>query len=440
MRICKRALLFLLLLGSIFLQPLSASAQTSIGYADPHATSELLAYRLPDWSYQIWNANFGLNGGGMDQNLNELDRFANNFSTRLGSAWRRNWESDERDAGVGVSLAGDYGRAHTGLAFRENKSRRLNGNFQLDGDRRQYLRGGPFSVAVSGKTGWNYREEVRDIRFDQEWTEESDYRRSSTHEFAVGAGWGRLRNVVPVLRAHRLSERLTALGRPPLTGAQIQEMAQVFAKEYGYRAVFDRADRHFWEDVLAPLLPQDNPLTPYEIFYLTDVLSEDLGGRYQGFRLGAAYRYGEHNSDNGPLENRSREREPTLEAWWSHNLSLTQQVSVRCNWGYRWQNQGDRLNEDTVLDCTVSHLWNLADRYLLETSGSYHHLGNIDSDTRDRAARLQSVLSIYLEDRVSLNTRVAAAYDWGRNAEDRRESWNWSYSLGLSYHLDRLLL
>lgn len=438
MRFRARAFPLFVLFASLLLLPLIATAQTSIGFDDPTDTSQLLEYRLPDWSYQTWNANFGLNGGGRDMNLTEFDRYANNFSTQLGSTYRRDWESDDRDAGVGTSLAGDYRRSHTGLEFSEDKRRQLGGNVRLDGYRRQYLGDGPFSGAVRGQTLWTYREESADRRSNDEWTEEATYRRSANHGFSVGAGWGRVRNVVPVLRAHRLSERLQALGRPPLTGAQIQELAHVFSQEYGYRAVFDRSDRHFWEDVLAPLLPQDNPLTPYEIYYLADVLSEDLGVRSQGFRLGAEYRYSEFNTDDGTIERNGRERTPAVVVAWSHNLSLTQQVSVSCNWGYRWINQGEHVAESNDFGGKLSHLWVLADRYLLETSGEYRHRGDIAVDFRNRSTRLQSVLTVYLEDRVSLNARVGAAYDWARSAEERREDWSWNYSLSLRYHLDRL--
>ncbi len=38
--------------------PVLVQAQTSIGYGDPTDITNLLEYRLPDWSYRVWDADF----------------------------------------------------------------------------------------------------------------------------------------------------------------------------------------------------------------------------------------------------------------------------------------------------------------------------------------------------------------------------------------------
>jgi Tat protein secretion system quality control protein TatD with DNase activity len=86
--------------------------------------------------------------------------------------------------------------------------------------------------------------------------ENRSFGRTREYDVGAGIGIGRSRDVTPLIRAQRLSERLEALGRPPLSAHQVQQVAQVLAREEGYRIVFDRPDRSFWRDVLEPMLPK----------------------------------------------------------------------------------------------------------------------------------------------------------------------------------------
>lgn len=72
-----------------------ATAQTTVGFADPHDLQALLDYRLPTWNYRTWTVSGNLAGGGWDytgegsRNLN--NRFQSNLASDL--AWAREAET-----------------------------------------------------------------------------------------------------------------------------------------------------------------------------------------------------------------------------------------------------------------------------------------------------------------------------------------------------------
>mgnify|MGYP000337876300 CR=1 FL=1 len=111
-------------------------------------------------------------------------------------------------------------------------------------------------MRANGSYTRSYVESIRENTVDGETTETGSYNRGNSLYVTVGVGLGRARNVAPLIRAQRLSERLKAIGRAPLSPAEIQEVARVLATEHGYRAVYERPDRSFWQDVLMPMLDE----------------------------------------------------------------------------------------------------------------------------------------------------------------------------------------
>jgi len=436
MRACVTVVLLLTLLGWV----LPAAAQTTLGYKDPADTSNLLEYRLPDWTFRTWDADFALQGGGAEARNSGIVGLSNSFSSRLGTNFRQAWESEVRDLTLTGALNGDYRRAHSGREDAENKSRALRGAYRLGASGRYYLGSGPLSLGASVYSDGNYTEDVRETRLVEDWSDITNIRRQTSHELEGSLGVGRVRNVVPLLRAQRLSERLMTLGREALSGAQVQEVARVLAKEYGYREVFDRSDRHFWDDVLAPMLDPDNPLSTLEVFYLTDVLNEAVGNRLQGWQVQAWYRYRERNRSGGSEDTQNRSLSPQASVVWAHNFSLTQQLRLSGRWGYYWAYSGAYSQESTTHGGTGEYLWNLTDRYTWTTVMFYDSDAMIDdSASRAKVAGLETNFRVWVEDQVSLYAGVNGQYRWTARGDDETLSWNWGYRMGLEYHLDRWL-
>lgn len=425
--------------SAIFPNP--ASCQTSVGYTTAEDISNLLEYRLPDWSYRTWDAYLNLNGSGMERRRSGNQDMNNQFSTDMRTNYQQTWESEQRKLNLYGSLSGSYAHYHSGDETSESNRNRLLGEYTFSGNWEQHLSEGPFSLLLSGRTSQRYTEDIRNYRIGDIWDETRNFERRSTHSAYTGFGYGRQRNVVPLLRAQRLSERLVALGRAPLTTIQIQDLAQVFAKEFGYRQVFDRADRHFWEDILTPLLDKNNPLNPYEIFYLADTLNENLGDRIEGFQISAGFAFRENNAPD-PWRDRitNRQRTPEVNLSWFHNLSLTQQIMIDGAYAYGWVNYESNADEIGILDFTLGHLWNVSDRINLETRLNSHTLSHIKSEFRQQQIRLGTDLNFFVEDQLSLNLGVTGNYKWEKIQTEEDIHWTWTYRLGIRYHLDRTFL
>jgi hypothetical protein len=440
-----RFLLLSLCLGLMLTSP--ALAQTSIGFADPGDLGPLLNYRLPTWSYRTWEADFSLNGGGHDARIAGEKSIYNSFNTGLGSDFFHSRQSEICTRTLRAQVDGYYARSHSAQSDSENSGHTLMGRYNLGLDAKRYLGTRPLGVIVGLDQGLSYDERINSSRYESSTEETEQYSRRNTHGFEIGAVWGRARNVVPLIRAQRLSERLAAMGYRRLTAAETQQVAEVFATESGYQRVFDRYSRHFWEDVLEPLLGEK--LDPYEIFYLADVMREDVGIRSQGTEVTATWKYTGTNqfSSSATQEDHRRNRDAVLIARWIRNLSLNHQVTASCGARYSFYNTNFQGEEYASLLASLSHLWNVADRHLWTNSLSYDGDSRIHGEAREKDVRLSSAWTMAIEDQLSLRANLGTHYSWGRTqsddpvpSDDIRTGWNWGFGISVVYHLDRSFL
>lgn len=439
--------LLLLAFISLALFPGPSLAQTSVGFEDPGDIRPLLDYRLPTWSYRTWDATFSLNGGGHDARLAGEKSVYNNFNTGLGSDFLHYRESEICTRTLQARVDADYARSHSGYLDNERSGHRLDGRYSFGADVKRYLAGRPFAVIAGLNEGRSYGEDISWNRSGTIISETEDYSRNHDFAFTIGAAWGKVRNVVPLIRAQRLNERLAAMGYRRLNPDETQQVAQVIATEYGYRQVFDRRSRHFWKDVLEPLLGEE--LDPYEIYYLADVLNENVGTRSQGTELSATWEYqgGNRTYSSATEDDHRRIRNASIFARWYHNLSLNHQLMVGIGWGYSFYNRNAQSAENGSLTANLSHQWNVADRHLWTNSLSLNGDSRIDSEIRERDVSLQSNWTMYIEDQLSLQGNVRAQYSWDRTpsldadpGDDIRMGWNWGFGVSVVYHLDRSFL
>jgi hypothetical protein len=417
-----------------------------VGYEDPSDLDALLGYRLPTWGYRTWTANFNLNGGGSESRLSGNKSLINAFNTDLNTYFTHYNESEICTRSLTATLGGDYTHRHSGSDTHEQSRHELSLDYNLDAHAHRYLADGPFSLRFGLGRGQRYRENITSMRNMNVTTEGENYHRFTDHKFEAGVGWGRMRDVVPLIRAQRLSERLAAMGYPRLTEDQVVQVAQVIATEYGYGRIFDRRNRHFWEDVMEPMTGIQ--LSPYEVFYLADVLNENVGTRLQGFELTTLWQYSGSTSfsSSSPEDRNVRDRLASLTTAWSRNLTLQHQVRTYIGLVYSFRNIDAAASENLDLMATLEHLWNVADRHYLVTHLRYRGNSFIDSETRNRGVSLGSEWRIYVEDQLSLTTRADLDYDWQRSpiqpagGEDGvNQRWNWGFSVGLTYDLQRVL-
>lgn len=412
-----------------------ASAQSSIGFVSPNDVEALLDYALPTWSYRTWTINGSLSGSGREIVVDDDTTYANAFASDLTSLFEWQWMSDTDERELSVRVDGRYAHHERDDGAWSSKGHSLEGTADVDAAVRHYLSPGEVWGGLSIAATHHYSESVRDHGKSSvgslDW-----YGNSYRYRVEAEVGAGRVRDVTPIIRAQRLGERLRALGRTGLSGSQVRRVADVLAREWGYRNVFDRSEKNFWSDVIEPILAGQEPLTPYEILYLRDVMVESLGTREQGSRVGLVTMY-THTSW-------SDEYEVGVFGNWGHNVSLAQQFTADAYATYCWNDYDDRSREYARFNVRLAHLWTVADRYDMRTSLTYSNdnfMPSYAANRRAHFARLEPQFRIYIEDSLALVTSAAVDYI-SRSVQDEsrlEHGWSWRYGISLEYALDRVL-
>lgn len=418
------------------------------GFANPSDLGGLLAYRLPDWGYRTWQLGFDFNGA------KDNYRHRRAVGLNLTSDFRLYRESEKRVTDFGCQVQGKFNESRqTGdySVFQQNMDF-LTG---LDYATRRYLwRDLALGARLAGNAGY---QEAQSIHAD---AERLNIGRKYEYILGLDGVWGRLRNVTPLLRAQRISERLVAMGRPALAEPQVQDLAAIIAQHSGYLMVFDRSDKYFWGEVLADLA-KDEPLTPFEVLYLAEVLAENLGERREGWQTSAGILYQQFEDDLGssrPPSRGSYEKREYLSlkmaGSWFRNLSLAHQISADVYGGWSFPESSFRPSfntENFYLRATLRHLWVVADRFLWENMISGALLRSLCSDSDapenfscfDRESgdlNLLSSFDFFLEDAMTLTPFFKLRIDTNdSDRSDYRERVAYSYGVQLTYWLDGML-
>jgi hypothetical protein len=418
----------------------------STGFANPDDISVLLDYRLPHWWSRVWTANVDLDGRALSSRSN-TGMWAEENSTNLDLGTNARWEVEgELTHGYfEASMGGNGERAHLGSPSMDRREHSGHSFATFRGGWRRYFTN-RWSVTGGGGGSWSYDERIRED-VDEE---TRDFSRSYATYAFVGVNYGRMRNVTPAIRAARLNERLVALGRAPLATADVLRVAEGLTRQSAYSSVFGRPDRRFWADVLSPVTARDG-LSPFETYYLAEVLQENVGDRYEGWEIDGSVRIDYEHGMQLESDQEGWTAAPWLAAWWSHNLSLEHQLSA--NGSVRLQRRDYSnifFSEATQFDGATAflqlrYLWALTDRCLwtttLDANRDYEEIERDDLRTirRQLDAQLSTACAIYIEDRLSLRHSVSCryaelGYDGGQSIQR-----TFNYQLVLSYDLDNTL-
>ena len=425
--------------------PRIVSAQTSIGFTHPDSMAALLSYRLPDWGYRTIRLDFGLLGNGYKNsgfpaNSNET---AASASQALNLQWYR--ESEQRTWSLFGRQSGSWNWNQTSQEPEDAIASNLQGTVSAGGFSRNYISGNLF-MSGSASANAQYREQ----RAHEDSNRELSIRRDFSGAVSLGTGLGRMRDVTPILQAERINERLQALGRQPLPLEDVLRLASVLAKQGGYYRVFDRPNRQLWRDMLEPLIARGETLSPFELYYLGDVFYEALGSRREGFLVNASASLQRETEDFANAYTTSFGLTywgPNVGVEWSHNLNLDHQLSASGDANYSWLDfDNGAEGERGIVFVSLEHQWVVADRFLwsngLSGNLAYNEItapAEVRTISRQKAARLLSVFSFYVEDRIRL--APSAEVNWTRQefGDAWREQMNWHLELNIIYDLENRL-
>lgn len=400
---------------------------TSIGFAEPDSTQPVREYRLPDWHWSRWTLNGGGDAGwaSSDRGSTEQSGFSTQLSVR--PRYEGFWESEERNASlefepnVSIDRSGSSTESNVGPGA---ESDRLNYELSLDGSGalREYVGGRSFLLAEAGG-------EVSYRRVHQESQPSGDTQTEIVSrqnvDVRLGVGVGRVRVVTPVIRALRVRERLRAVESDvQLSDDRVQVAARQLARRPGYEAVYDRPDKTFWRDFFEEAGGTNR--SPFETFYVADVLREPVGVRREGAELqvgplASYHRRLVRQEENGLLQERNFQSSSRIGGFvrgrWYQNVTLHHQLGADLNASY--------VKEDGLTTAVEGQwLWVLADRVRLDTRLQNSLYSPSDSRTGiTNQHALSSDLLIFVENSLSFSAGATLRYvrsgnDMGPAASD----------------------
>jgi hypothetical protein len=355
------------------------------GFTKPELLEVVKTYRLPTWGYSV------LRLDGMVMNTTTLDKYDGNWQNqqryqratgnssfnpyfsfyRESEPFIARFSSDVAHAG---SFAGE--KAVFSRALRSPSDlllqSRLSHNTSL---RVQYYPGeaNRFFVDVEAELV-----QQREVSYQSDYYPSQRIRRFSFAQdgFAsVSGGFGRIRNVTPTIRAVRFYERAQARSLNfPADVSVLQRTAQQIATLSRYQTVFDRTGKYFWAD-FAAAIPEMGQPSMFDFLYLTEVLSENTGMRFEGSEVRAGLfrtselersKYGTSNLDRNEIHYTGLQSS----AEWYKNLSLKSQVHVFAGAGMSTIQRPEMENRFSYrrnVTLGVDALYTITDRVLVES-------------------------------------------------------------------------
>lgn len=448
-------------------------AQQSIGFSDPDSLQQLLDYRLPDWGYSNFYVDFDAKGDGFDRKTDSDQQVQKSGNIGLAPVYNLYRESEQRIFRLNTRMDLSYNR-------QVNKS----SNIPLGTDSRDSGTGFEtilnFSSSIREyrtEQSFFYGQGTANLRFNRDKSEEEgngslitkrvSYDRTFSLSPRLGIGFGRVRNVSPVIRGIRLKERTDALNSDlKFTNGDILSAADQFSRYDGYQATYDRPAKYFWGDMDEMISANLGSVDAFDMLYLTDVFDEAIGTRLEGWEIIGGLDYTYLNSLNRDEETVGTGEQVTrntsvnnqlgifLNGRWYKNTSLRQQWGLVGNMAIRYPLNDNLVKRNLSIGAGINWLWNVSDRILLQASlnESYNRskregavLGGSTTEfsTWSNRITLSTDLNYFIENSVVINASVTPTLlhqgdNQGEGSLNNRE-FNWGIRVGLRYYFSRNL-
>lgn len=249
-------------------------------------------------------------------------------------------------------------------------------------------------------------------------------RNDHSADLNVFVGFGRLRNVTPVVQAIRMSERmlLTGSANSGLTETQILNLAEKIQQVSVFNTVFDRSSKFFRTSLFEGLVSNEGrDLTTYQKEFLMDVFYETRVARYEGyeFQIGVHSEYSNQFSRN---YNRSSKSSSTIESHLLGPFIKTQAAgSFSLNTGWRVYGEFTNGFALSTLGSTNQQyktvaggeiFYELNDEWVISFSENYYYVhlnfkpGNFDNHSYYGGNKVSGLLKYYIEDKLSISAQL----------------------------------
>jgi hypothetical protein len=345
-------------------------------------------YRVPELNIKSSTLRLGYNFNAYSHQYKDnenYDRISESMNLNLLSDILYNYESELKSFGINGFL-----RLHGRNSFSKNDDGRWFGKQKEFEKAYSYkLNLNTFSKSYFNQSGFNYghkfHADINVSKSENEIKREIDpgkYTNSSKRQnisASLGIGFGKIRNVTPLVEAIRYQNRLLDLNLidNKLPSQTLLALSQELSKRQSYNLVFDRPDKYFWGNV-ENLLNDNNVslsrLNQYASSYLREIENELKFMRYEGtelnFYLGGNYIKDEWdpNGDNKYVEEILL-LTSNLQFRNSFQLSLYSQLSNTVNLEAGTNIIANpQVKQQYSLSHQISYSNELTDRFLFEVS------------------------------------------------------------------------
>ena len=458
-------------------------AQESIGFENPDDIQSILDYRLPDWGYSNFILDFNAVTSGRRDKFGDLKSSQNSTDLMAAPGYILFKESENRIFELNTSLNLLYDNTNSDDIFVinnpsfsffnvENENKVLDINYSFNTILREYVADESF-IFLEAPTNLSYRSLKNvDEQGGNLQNNRIDYNRIFTSTPRVGFGFGRIRNVTPVIRALRLKERYDALNKlSEFNNQDILSAADQFTRFEGYQRNYDRPEKYFWGDLDDKLSTNLSNLGNFDFLYLTDVLDEALGTRQEGWEVIGGIQFDylngllrlEERLDGFTFRNTQifKELGGFVSARWFKNTSLKNQwglfadAVVEFPLGEQEETPQGETKSNIVLSGGINWLWNISDRVLIQSTLSDQYIrtkrefsdffggSSPEFTTWINELSLNTSLNLFVENSLQLTITARPSLLHTGDTEDgdtlNFRSFSWQASAGLRYYFSRNL-
>ena len=330
-------------------------------------------------------------------------------------------ESEDMYFSISANLNGSY--VHNYYSNENNQSSISNKSKQKDYSAiinlsinlNDYINSGDFFYSVGSSISVNMRQSKLDIISG---STSGNYRNSKSQNYSVslGIGFGKLRNVTPVVAAIRFQERMKQLGliNNNLSNNTIEDLAIQFFQQPYYDDIYSRPEKYFWkgiDDVLAKDKVSLQGLNMYAGSYLRESLNEVRFFRQEGLIAGLNLQLKYSNIYEYPLiimEDLTLGFNPYFT--FSHQLNLNSQFNFSASFtGGPVISKHSSTRQNYAITVLAGYKYELTDRMVCTIDNNFgYNISNSFIQNKAWSDDLSIDLSYFIED----NLVASASYSW----------------------------
>lgn len=239
----------------------------------------------------------------------------------------------------------------------------------------------------------------------------------------IGIGFGKIRNISPVIKAIRFQERLKNIGHitSDLEENELLDLAQGFSRFDNYIFNAFRSGKNFWKDMESNIAFSKlnlQKLSPYVYSYAMEAFNELSIPRFEGYyisaNIGFAYQKDHSFYPTSYWKESIYEQSEvyySIKGEYSHQLSLDQQISLLFNF-YSFLNINNKEIKKmrNTIEVSVKYDYELTDRFLFSAINSFEYYSHNNGNSDYLVNSLLLGFRFYFADKLSANFNYQFLY------------------------------